>query len=215
MTIQNETVDVASTHGQLTAGFIIKMIRESEVDEYLKAIFDAVKEHKLELELSKGLPAQKLIPQESIDDSKVEAIAIAISAPPITQNKIRAVSGTGTTRHYAHKPRPPADIKIFSGYISPIKGAPGSSVDPNTVFGHDGYIYKKKDVIGECFAGNFEGVILKYQVIGVGPKAVKILLVDEPPSHIIHNKKSLYTAWQNNEPIFIGHSALALWLVKN
>lgn len=219
--MSNEEGYVKVTRGQSTAGFIIKMIVDSEVDEYLKAIFDAVKERKFELELSGGLPGQKQVSMEAVDVSKVEHDPIvSVTVPPPTSTPTaskgtRVVSKSGAKYYAQHKPRPSADMKVFGGAISPVRIALGTNVDPNSMFGYEGYMYTKKDVIGECFTGDFDGVTLKYQVVGVGPKAVKILLIDEPPTHIVHNKKSLHTAWQSNEPVFIGHGALAPWLRRD
>lgn len=206
MTVQEGTDRVAGSHGQSTAGFIIKMIREAEVDEYLKAIFDAVKDRKSELEYIGGLPGQKTVSQASIDITQDQQY----SAPqhPATNSKPRV--SKGGKRFYAHKPRPAADMQVFSGTVQPLRDASG--IDPNAMFGYGGLMYQKSDVVGHCFRSEFEGHSLRFQVIGVGPKAVKILLVDEPPTHIQHNGKSLHAAWQSNEPIFIGHAALAPWL---
>lgn len=208
MTIQHEAVRVAGSHGQSTAGFIVKMINESEVDEYLKAIFDAVKERKFELELSGGLPGQKVIPQESIDVSNVEAVPVALPVPPVPPTKGKATKGNG--RFYAHKARPPIDMKVDTGSVMPLRDMNG--IEPNATFSYGGLVYSKRDVVDKCYNGMFDGHSLRFQVTGVGPKAVKVLLVDEPPSHIQHNGKSLHTAWQNNEPVFVGHGALAPWL---
>lgn len=211
MTTQEETGRVAGSHGQSTAGFIIKMIRESEVDEYLKAILDTLKDRKLELESNGGLPGQKRVPEDSINVQAVAVAPLPPQPPSNTPKGKRVFRGKGT--YYAPKQRPSIDMVSFKGTISPLKDISG--VDVSSTFTYNGFVYSKQDVLGHCFDGNFEGHTLRYEVVGVGPKAVKILMVDEPPANITHNGKSLHAAWQSNEPVFIGHAALVTWLGRN
>lgn len=213
MTIQEAADRVAGSHGQSTAGFIIKMIRDAEVDEYLKSIFDAVKERKSELESLGGLPNQKQVSESLIDITQVDQPAVPYQAPLVAPKPKRVKGSGGNSRFYAHKPRPPQDMTVFNGLVAPLRDASG--IDPNAMFGYTGFMYSKQDVVGQCFTADFGGQVLRFQVIGVGPKAVKILLVDEPQPHIQHNGKSLFAAWQSNEPVFIGHAALAPWLGRN
>jgi hypothetical protein len=210
---------VEAKHRQATAGFVIKIIQDSEVDEYLKAIVDAVKDRKSELENVGVLPMQKKVEKESIEAFSVTP---KINVPIPQQPPVVNTANGGAPRYYgkkggsrinAHKSRPASDLQVFAGIVPPLRDLAG--LDSNAVFGFTGLMYAKRDVINQCFKAEFEGHSLRFQVIGVGPKAVKILMVDEPPIHIQHNKKSLHAAWQNNEPVFIGHAALAPWLGRN
>lgn len=218
MTVTEGTDRVANSHGQSTAGFIIKMIRDAEVDEYLKAIFDAVKERKSDLENIGDLPGQKQVPESSIDVAKIkpDVNPTPPPAPNLTANagaRYYGQKGKGPKRVYPKPARPAPDMVPMAGRVSPLKSMDG--IEPSQIFGYGGLMYSKKDLVGACLTGQFEGYDIRFQVIGIGPKAVKVLLIDEPPAHIQHNKKSLHGAWANNEPIFIGHAALAPWLDKS
>lgn len=214
MTISDAAGRTSSEYGQPTAGFIIRMIRDAEVDEYLKAIFDSVKERKSQLEADGGLPGQKPVPQESIDTSKVQPDSSPPPPPINTANGgARHYRAKGGNRIYKAPERPDPNMQVFTGVAQPLRDMSG--IDQSACFGYKGLLYSKKDLIGQCINAQFEGVTLRIKVIGIGPKAVKVLMVDEPPSHLQHNKKSLRDAWSDNKPVFVSHDALAPWLGRN
>lgn len=202
----------ARTHGHSTAGVILRMIEDGEVDEYLKCIVDSIKERKFALELSGGIPGQKTA--EAIDQSMTGS---ATFDPTPTANAAPAApstKGVGKPRFYARQARPEADMIPFSGTINPLTKDEQQSRQDGSMITLNGFTYCKSDLVGKCVqAGSYAGVHdLRLKIIGVGPKALKVLIVNEPNDGDLWNGKPIKDRWLANEPIFAPHVLIDMWL---
>ena len=209
------------------------MIVNGRIDPYLRHIYNAVIERKKELEATQSLPVQKSMPRMAQDRQadalapwELELLGAGVAAPSAASTATAVMSPPASAPAISRKPRrytrktrevltdrpdsTMAQTALHS--IHPVKTSP---VDPDKHLLLDGNFYERSDVIGSCLqVGSMYGLPdLRVKVIGVGPKAVKAVIVNAPPSGIMHGNGSrkidLYDSWLNNNPVYFQHSILS------
>lgn len=210
-------------------------IHLGQADEFLKALFDAIVDRKKVL--GDALPAQQRItryPTEpALADWERELLEAgmaqsSVQTPPKatprpSTSRSAAVTATATAavktspRRKRSSPevlkdRPDPNLQATGAHtIHPVKGA----VDPDKHLLLDGFVYSRSDVIGSVVqVGSMYGLPdLRVKVIGVGPKAVKAAIVNQPPPGVLHGtgsrKVDLCAAWLSNTPVYFQHSILS------
>ena len=189
-----------------TAAWIIQSVNDGDVDPYLRAIVEAIKDRRGWLMQDGGaLPKQLTVTADDAGPG-VHLVGVAGDQPPVTTTppKVKAkVVNTSPAFHKDHRPDP--KIHTYKGRFTPTQGA----MNPVTLLG---VTYEKADLMGKCIVLGLAGYDTRVQIVGVGPKMVKVLVVDEPPRGTYHGKKELHSLWEANMPLFLAHSVLSPYL---
>ena len=188
------------------AAHVKRNIEEGFYDEFLRGLYDAIVARKREVESSGSIP-----PQREIGEPIAMATSVAAPvAPPSMPAAQTTVSATPYRKKRPPLPRPDASVPANMTKVPFCV----SSCSNDHVFINDG-VYDRWHIVNRHILINQHFGISKdvrAKVVGVGPKAVKLLLVDEVPPGTINKEGrrsvDLYVAWQNNDPFYMPHSVL-------
>lgn len=194
--INKEVIMAGQEPSKNTAAWVLKQIADGSIDPYLRAVVETIKERRSALG-AEGLPEQ-------------QTVTVADWQPHPTDQP-KAVKFTGASKpgffHKDHRPDP--SLKPTTQRWSQC-----SPNDPNAIVLPGIGTYDRHQIVGQCILTNLGGSMVAVQVVGLGPKTVKVLLVQEPPRGTYHGKKELHTIWDSNTPIFLAHSILTPYLNK-
>jgi hypothetical protein len=221
---------------QTKAATVAAQILTGDHDQFLKSLFDIIVGRKDAL--GGALPPQQRIDQGSISEAMERIVGSALAdwerellqadaAPPPALHTapkpkaVRKVRGQ-QPRHYRRPALPPPmpnrpDIGMAAqpaNSIQPYVNYKGAA-NPDDYLLLDSNLYARADVIGICVqVGSLFGLQdLRVKVVGVGPKAVKALVVNQPPVGTMHGngtrKVDLSQAWATNTPVYFQHSILS------
>lgn len=184
-----------------TAAWVVRAIGDGNVDCYLRAIVDAVKARKEVL--GESLPDQNPLVTATHVTVADDDLKTLLSNPPI-----KAKVGTARPAFTAHPkdPRPDPKTPVFTGVFMPTDH-PAIPIDLL------GYTYDKTQIVGKVVNLNLGAQAhVPVQIVGIGPKSVKVLLVIPPDRNAYHGKKKLYSLWDKNMPLFLDHNVLTPYL---
>ena len=139
-------------------------------------------------------------------------MATSVVAPqPPAMPAAQTTVATTVRRKRPPLARPDASVPAN---MSTVPLCPRSSCNEDHLFIGNG-VYDRSKIVGRHILINSHfGMAndVRAKVVGVGPKAVKLLLVDEVPPGTINKEGrrsvDLYVAWQNNDPFYMPHSIL-------
>ena len=210
--VEGGSLASTSTHPAASAIVIKLMIEEGRLDEYLKSIFDSVKDRKSKLS-SSGAPIVQCDPY-AFDFAYVS---------PAPATPVPATASTATTRPkpsgtWKAKPivlqRPSLDTPVFQGQVYAIPDGQAASHEAKDIAVIFGKAYLKSDIVGKYFFHSVNnGNSVRAKVVGIGPKMIKFLLVDEPDALVSTGKDNWHACWVSNTPMFLPHSAIQQWFV--
>jgi hypothetical protein len=210
--VEGGSLASTSTHPAASAIVIKLMIEEGRLDEYLKSIFDSVKDRKSKLS-SSGTPTVQCDPYtfDFGSISTAPATPIPAAAPTVTTRPKPA--GTWKAKQIVLQ-RPSLDTPVFQGQVYAIPDGQAASHEAKDIAVIFGKAYLKSDIVGKYFfhsVNNGNGVRAK--VVGIGPKMIKFLLADEPDAFASTGKDNWHACWVSNTPMFLPHSAIQQWFV--
>jgi hypothetical protein len=81
-----------------------------------------------------------------------------------------------------------------------------------TTFTYGSRVYRRSDIMHKTMEGVIGEKVVSYTVVGIGPKALKVILDSEPDKRTILNKKNIYEAWKTRSPIFVSHNLIEPYL---
>jgi hypothetical protein len=194
-----------STHPAASAIVIKLMIEEGRLDEYLKSIFESVKDRKSKLSSSGGITAQcDPFTVDLTDAVVVNNAPLPVAAPAAARTK---TSGSWKAKPVVFQ-RPSPDTPVFQGRIYSITDGEASSHDAKDIVVIQGKAYLKSDIVGKYFHHSVSnGNSVRAKIIGIGPKMIKFLFVDEP-DQVITAKENWHASWLSNTPMFLPHSSV-------
>lgn len=184
---------------------IIAAIDGGDVDVYLRSIVESVKARRGFLIETKSLPSQLAVPD----------VATETEGRLVTKNKTKKGSASvlhstpirSSAIHFQQNQRPdPAMVPVAFKTFGTVQ------VDHPHAIQIGGRTYDKTAILGRCITVMLCGHDTPVQVVGIGPKKVKVLLVREPGRGLYHGKSELHTLWEKNAPIFVEHAVLLPYL---
>lgn len=182
-----------------TAVWALRAIQSGDVDPYLRAIFEAVRNRREVL--GKDLPKQDTITPDDVNINLEPALPVGVT------QAVQTVQSHKAHPKFRKDQRPDPKIPTFTGRVAP-------TTTPNVPVTLMGNTYDKHDLVGKCIGVDLANAQRRVQIVGVGDKTVKVLLVDEPERGTYHGKKELHSIWDANMPLFLAHSILTPYLLS-
>jgi hypothetical protein len=207
----------------------IASIESGLTDPYLRALWEAIAARKAALEATGELP-----PQQKVDPAEVKwqidhdltpdttpGHGAVVNAPvpvidqqptgPSTPTRVRRKPKSSNLGHVSARP-------VSGGpqlqSVMPLTRAMWSTMADTSYFHHRGLAYSKADFKGAQVQGQTShGDLVTFQIVGVGDKSIKCLIVTEPPQHAVSGKTNLHQKWAANEPVFMPHALIEPWLM--
>lgn len=183
-----------------------------DFDIYLKSLYEAITGRKSEL--GSALPTQEQIPKDELPlnygTAVVENDAPVSVAAPVSRSP-------RPYRRQKLTPPDPNTVQEFTGHFVAVHDSDHKATNTVTI---NSKTYVKSDFLGKVIDISkwlyVPSISVRAQIIGVGPKAVKMILVDSVPSGTIHQegrrKIDLFNAWKNVEPFYTSHEVLEPFL---
>lgn len=205
---------IVSTHSNVVkASWVVNQISDGDLDHHLKAIVDAIKARKADLEMNSSLPPQYRC--ENPREAARGASLAVVSVDPTPPSGIRAVRKVISTNPGAPTP-PSGPPLIFNGRIPKVKQ--NEVVDASHSVTIDGATYDKRKIVGlvinmEIRLKDGSKSSVPFIITGIGDRSVKLNLYSEPPEGSKHGNTLLHSKWVNgNAPVFVGRKYITRYL---
>lgn len=209
------------TAPSLIAMSIALKVSDGALDEYLRVLYTSVVERKKLLEASGTLPDQQSLSIKEFGSLGLEELSQVHNALSESPVALAAAQPTSTSPRKPRPiitkvPRPDPSTAPFEGKISPITTQEKDSLGEEKVIGINGLVYRRSDFLDKCVqVGPMLGVDdLRLKIIGIGQKAVKVVIVNEPPHGLVYQKRNLHEVWSSNDFMFTMHDIVVPWLVR-
>ncbi len=239
--VTDQGIGLTAQHNHY-AKVVVDMIEAGQVDEYLRLLFDVIVDRKKLLEQTQGLPAQNSrdeLPTDEVIAHVFEAgytppapgikATLGAPRPAFDQPETPAptsVIPTDPKQYRRKKPTAPTHnapdqtILPFTGLIpalTPAQQADTVAHDPLYQITLYGRVYDKREIKGKYVDYEVDnGVVARFKVVGIGPKAVQGLLVFSPKDAgnptVTYRGRLLQQAWDKMKPVYLPHAAIVHWL---
>lgn len=202
---------------EVTASNIAEYISSGDMDEYLRGLYNAVVARKKFLDGNKSLPEQRDIPPLATGFAPTLSNTPPLATAPTTV-ATQKPSKRGL-KFQPHSVRPDPNEPVWHGRVSPLTIDQVDSKPATSVVYLGGLAYDKSEIIGKIIQAGptitgSGSVDLRLKVIGIGPKACKVLIVNEPNRGDQFQGNNLHALWELNQPLFVPHTVITAHITR-